>query len=121
MLKLDTRKQEFTIRPQKQANDTTIQFRWSNKEKIVFAQYLNQDNVLERLEKISIPRPDNISQTEKLLYFSIEKGNLEKEFWIRPETIGDRPERDFVSGFTRDLITLFLRNTKAKKIPVYKN
>ena len=112
MLNLDTRKQTFTIQPQKQANDTTIQFQWENKKKTALLRYLNKDNIIEKLEKISSPKPDNLKQTGRVIYFSIEKGKQKNEFWISPEKIKDNPKADFFSEFTRNLITIFEGNKK---------
>jgi hypothetical protein len=117
MLKLDTRKKEFTIRPQKEENDTTIQFQWGNKEKEALSQYLNQNNVLERLGKISGSRPSNLKQSGKLIYFFIEKGNKKDEYWIRPEKIKDSPDREFISEFIRNIVTIFQKNMKRRQVP----
>ena len=117
MLKLDTRKQEFTIRPQKEANDTTIRFQWENKEKTAFLKYLNQNNTLGRLEDVSVSRPGNLKQSGRLMYLFIEKGSKKEEFWIRPETIKDSPEREFVSEFIQNLIIIYRNNAKRSQIP----
>ena len=107
MLNLDTRKQTFTIQPQ-----TTIQFQWDNKKKTALLSYLNKDNIIEKLGKISSPKPNNLKQTGRVIYFSIEKGKQKNEYWISPEKIKNNPKADFFSEFTRNLITIFEASKK---------
>lgn len=111
---LNTRENKVSLYNPKSKKDTSISLEWNDETKKIFFAYLSKKKTVSEMKEASIPKPSNIEAVEKLLYFSIQRGDETTDFWIKPEIKKNDSGSAKAAEFIRNVMKIFERPSVKK-------